>query len=110
MSKKVKLKKPFEFLSLQDQVHSVMPIAQKMLDSGLRGDPEAEIIHGHRSGPNMVDLVIALVGDPRVDQLIADNPSLDDVRVEEALHVAHALGIAIGLMLRSDAFLEGGAR
>ena len=96
---------PFHHLSLQKQIRHVAPIAREMLEGGI-GAP------GYQE--SMFDHVRAVVGDPHVESLLATvqagKPVIEDIHFEEAFQIAYALGIALGLMLRSDAFLEGGAR
>ena len=90
----------FQFQPLGDQVRAARPLAQDIIAASLTID----------ESQSLMDRVIELLDDRDLDRMIDDNEDCEAVCVlDDRLHAAFAIGVALGLMLRPDAFADENA-
>jgi hypothetical protein len=87
--------------SLAEQVALAKAHARELLTEGI--DTYS------RQSADLPQRVQALVARPELEQLYEGVTEDERSEIADALHAARAIGIALGLMLRSDVF-TGGAR
>lgn len=88
----------FANLTLAEQVDVARPVARYLLEQGI--DHYASVAE-----PWTFDLS-RMLNDEAIDKIADSEIAIWTTRLE----AARAIGIALGLMLRSDAFANGGAR
>ena len=94
------LRHSFSALSLSEQIRSALPIARRLLVEGIDSPS--------RSEEAIVNHVAALLDDEAFSKQLENADENAHARLWTALEAAQALGIALGMMLRAEAFLEAG--
>jgi hypothetical protein len=104
MKKPIRLANPpradFGILTLSAQVRAAMPVARALIEEG--------IDYGVRADDSWMERVADFMDDQEFLRFCRECSEQDSARWADRLEAARAIGIALGLMLRHEAF-EGGA-
>jgi hypothetical protein len=99
-AKKAQRSASFQYLPLPDQIQAARPIAEALISQGI--DPSTH------TNASLLDHIVSLV--PTLDALFEGMEEADRLTLTDAIEAARATGIALGLLLRPEAFLKGGAQ
>jgi hypothetical protein len=91
--------KDFGMIPLRDQVRAAMPVAHRFLEEG--------IDYGQRTDDSFMDRVVEFLDDPEFRRFNEHAPDAEASAWADRLEAARAIGIALGLMLRPEAFADG---
>jgi hypothetical protein len=92
----------FCHLALADQVRAAMPVARGLIEEGIN--------FGARTNRTYGDEVLVVLNDTRVNEVLDRLREVDRGVIYDAFEASRAIGIALGLMLRPEAFDVKGGR